>query len=166
MGTSDNLREAFAGESQANQTYMAFAKKAEADGFPQVAKLFRAAAQAERVHAQAHLAVTGRVKGTANNIETAMSGEAHEFMSMYPGFLSQAEAEGNKDAATSFSNALQVEKIHHGLYSQALDAVKAGKDLPASLMFVCSVCGNTVAGKPPDKCPICTSPKSKFSEVT
>ena len=165
MATTDNLKEAFAGESQANRKYLAFSKKAEADGFPQVAKLFRAAAEAETVHAHAHLRVLGGVKETAANLETAIEGEGFEFQEMYPKFLSEAEAEDNKSAVMSFKLALAVEEIHHGLYQEALDAVKGGGDLPETAIFVCPVCGNTVKGEPPDKCPICGVDKSKFFEV-
>jgi rubrerythrin len=165
MGTTENLRAAFAGESQANRTYLAFAKKADADGLPQVARLFRAAAEAETVHAHAHLDVLGGVRSTSENLQAAIAGEAHEFKSMYPGFLAEAEKEGNKGAVTSFKNAFAVEEMHHRLYSEALKAASAGKDLPAAAVFVCPVCGNTVLGAPPDKCPICQTPGSKFSEI-
>jgi len=165
MGTTDNLREAFAGESQANQTYMAYARKADADGYPQIAKLFRAAAEAEKVHAQAHLRVLGQVKGTRDNLEAAARGESAEFTEMYPGFVGEAEREGNRAAVISFNNALAVEKIHHGLYTEALNSLGSGKDLPQSPVFVCGVCGNTVLGEAPEKCPICGAPRSKFFEV-
>lgn len=165
MATSENLKAAFAGESQANRKYLAFAVKAEAQGYAQVAKLFRAAAEAETIHAHAHLRVMGGVKDTADNLQAAIDGEGYEFRQMYPEFLKVAEKEGNKAAAMSFKGALEVEKIHHGLYSEALQSVKAGKDLPKQAIFVCSVCGNTVYGEAPDKCPICNVPKSKFFEV-
>ena len=165
MGTTDNLQNAFAGESQANQTYLASAKKAEADGYPQVAKLFRAAAAAENIHAQAHLRVLGRVKGTGENLEAAVGGEAAEFTDMYPGFVEEAQQEGNQPALISFQNAMAVEKIHHGLYSEALASVQGGKDLPQAPIFVCGVCGNTVPGEPPEKCPICGAPRKRFSEI-
>jgi rubrerythrin len=165
MATSDNLQEAFAGESQANRRYLAFAKKADEEGLTQVAKLFRAAAEAETVHAHAHLRVLKGVKDTKQNLKVAIEGEGEEFKSMYPKFLKEAEAEGDKPATFSFKYALAVEKIHHGLYSDALKAVESGKDLPEGKVFVCSVCGNTVYGEPPDVCPICNNPKSKFFEV-
>ena len=160
MATMDNLQEAFAGESQANRKYLAFAKKAEEDGLPQVAKLFRAAAEAETVHAHAHLRVMGGIKSTA-----AITGEGFEFQEMYPKFLAQAQEEGIKPAEFSFKNALPVEEIHHGLYSKALEAVKGGSDLPATAIYVCPVCGNTVEGSAPDSCPICNVPGSKFIEI-
>ena len=165
MGTSEHLQAAFAGESQANRTHLAFAKKAEQDGFPTVAKLFRAAADAETVHAHAHLRVMGGVKTTAENLDASIGGEGHEFREMYPGFLKEAEKEGNAAAVVSFRNALAVEGIHYGLYSNALKAVKGGTDLPASSIFVCQVCGNTVLGGAPEKCPVCSAPKAKFIEV-
>ncbi|MGA1824560.1 MAG: rubrerythrin family protein [bacterium] len=165
MATIDNLKEAFAGESQANRKYLAFSKKAEQDGYPQVAKLFRAAAEAETVHAHAHLRVMGGIKDTAANLQSAIEGEGFEFEQMYPQYLEEAEKEGNQPAAISIKNALAVEKIHHGLYTEALQAVKAGKDLSETKIFVCSICGNTVKGEPPDKCPVCTAPKKMFFEV-
>ena len=165
MATSDNLQSAFAGESQANQTYKASAKKADGEGHAQIGKLFRAAAAAEEVHAQAHLRVTGRVKRTQDNLHAAIDGEAEEFKQMYPGFVAEAEKEGNQAAVRSFKNAMAVEEIHHGLYGEALAALEAGKDLEAAPIFVCEVCGNTVLGEAPERCPICGAPKSKFTEI-
>ena len=165
MGTSENLQDAFAGESQANRKYLAFAKKAEQDGFAQVAKLFRAAADAETVHAHAHLRVMGGIKDTTDNLQEAIDGEGHEFKSMYPEFLATAQAEGNKPAEISFKNALAVEEVHYGLYSQAMEAVKAGKDLDAATIHVCPICGNTVVGGIPDRCDVCGVPGSKFFEI-
>ena len=166
MATSENLSEAFAGESQANRKYFAFAKKAQDEGLPQIAKLFRAAADAETVHAHAHLRVMGGIKSTQENLQEAVEGEGHEFRTMYPPFLAEAEKEGNKPAVFSFKNALAVEEIHHGLYGDALNAVKSGTDLPETKIFVCQVCGNTVNGQAPDKCPICNAPKEKFTEIS
>jgi len=165
MATAENLQAAFAGESQANRRYLAFARKAEAEGFPQIAKLFRAAAEAETVHALSHFRTMGGVKGTAENLQAAIEGEGYEFKEMYPKFLAEAEGEGNKRAALMFRYALEVEKIHHGLYSEALNAFGAGKDLAQASIFVCSVCGCTVAGAAPDECPVCGARKEKFGEV-
>lgn len=166
MATRDNLQEAFAGESQANRTYLAFAKKADEDGYPQVAKLFRAAAEAETVHAHAHLRVMGGIKSTTENLQAAVEGEGHEFRHMYPGFLAEAQAEGLKPAEFSFKNALAVEEVHHGLYSKAFAAVQAGSDLPATPIYVCPVCGNTVEGTAPDKCAVCGVPGKRFAEIS
>ena len=165
MATVDNLKAAFAGESQANRTYLAFAKKAEADGKPQIAKLFRAAAEAETVHAHAHLRVMNGIGSTADNLQAAIEGEGHEFKSMYPGFVAAAKQEGNQGAIKSFEFAMAVEKIHYDLYSQAAEAIKIGKDLTLAKIFVCPVCGNTVLDEVPEKCPICGVPGSKFSEI-
>ena len=165
MATIDDLKAAFAGESQANRKYLAFAKKADSDGFPGIAKLFRAAAEAETVHAHAHLRVMGGISDTLKNLDEAIAGEGHEFQSMYPGFIAEAEKEGNKAAVVTFKNALAVEEIHHGLYAEASNSLKSGKDLPVQPIFVCAVCGNTVPGAAPDKCPVCGAPKSKFFEV-
>ena len=166
MTTQDNLQAAFAGESQANRTYLAFAKKAEADGCPQIAKLFRAAAAAETVHAHAHLRVLGGVKDTKDNLQAAIDGEGYEFKEMYPAFIKEAEAEGNKAALVSFRNANTVEETHYNLYSEALETLVGGGDLPAAPIHVCDICGNTVVGDAPDKCPVCGAPKTRFAEVS
>jgi rubrerythrin len=165
LSTLDNLKEAFAGESQANRKYLAFAKKAEADGFPQVAKLFRAAAEAETVHAHSHLRVLGWVQGTLENLKAAVAGEAHEFKSMYPDFVKAAEAEENAGAARTFKLAMAVEKTHHDLYNKALSAVEEDKDLPAAPIYVCPVCGHTEVGGAPDPCPVCGASRKKFVEI-
>ncbi len=165
MATTDNLQDAFAGESQANRKYLAFAKKADEDGLAQVGKLFRATAAAETIHAHAHLRVLGGVKTTTENLKAAMEGEGFEFQEMYPKFLAEAQAEGAKPAEASFKNALAVEEIHHGLYSEALSAAEGGNDLPASKIYVCPVCGNTVVGEAPESCPICGVAGSKFAEI-
>lgn len=166
MGTMENLAAAFAGESQANRKYLAFAAKADKDGFPQVAKLFRAAAEAETVHAHAHLKAMGGINSTRENLEAAIAGEAHEFQSMYPDFLAEAEKEGNKKAVATFKFAMPVEETHHGLYSKALEAVKSGSDLPGAKIHICPVCGHTVDDGVPDKCPVCNVPGSKFTEIS
>lgn len=166
MATIDNLKDAFAGESQANRKYLAFAKKAEADGFAQVAKLFRAAAEAETVHAHAHLRAMGAIKDTVANLQSAIEGEGFEFQKMYPPYLKQAQTEGSKPAETSFRYALAVEEIHYNLYREALKAVTGGKDLPARRIYVCPVCGNTEYDQAPDKCPICGVPAAKFVEIS
>ena len=153
MSTTDNLQAAFAGESQANRKYLAFAAKAEAEGHPQIAKLFRAAAAAETVHAHAHLRVMGGVKDTKQNLQAAIEGEGYEFKEMYPGFIKEAEAEGNKAAVISFRNANAVEKTHYDLYSKALESLEAGKDLPPASIYVCDVCGHTHVGQCPRQVP-------------
>jgi len=165
MATLDNLKAAFAGESQANRKYLAFAKKAEAEGKPQVAKLFRAAAEAETVHAHAHLRAMNGVGSTTANVQAAIEGEGYEFTKMYPEFVAEAKKEGNQTALKSFEFAMAVEKIHHDLYGKAAEALKAGKDLASVKIFVCPVCGNTVLNVAPDKCPICGAAGDKFAEV-
>ncbi|MDD9303040.1 MAG: rubrerythrin family protein [Desulfobacter sp.] len=166
MGTMENLAAAFAGESQANRKYLAFAAKAEKEGFAQVGKLFRAAAEAETIHAHAHLWAMGGINSTLENLEAAVEGEAHEFKEMYPKFLATAQEEGNKKAVVSFKNAMPVEETHHGLYLKALDAVKAGKDLDESGIHICPVCGHTVDAGVPDTCPVCNVPGKKFIEIS
>jgi rubrerythrin len=165
MATVDNLKAAFAGESQANRKYLAFAKKADADGKPQIAKLFRAAAEAETVHAHAHLRVLNGVGSTVENVQAAIEGEGYEFTKMYPEFVATAKQENNAGALKSFEYALVVEKVHHTLYSQAADALTAGKDLATAKIYVCPVCGNTVLNAAPDKCPVCSAAGSKFTEI-
>lgn len=162
MATKDNLADAFAGESQANRKYLAFADKAEADGFPQIAKLFRASAAAETVHAHAHLRAMGGIKSTTENLEVAIDGEGFEFQEMYPPYLKEAQAAGDKAAEISFRNAMVVEEVHHDLYSEALTAVKGGADLPARKIYVCEICGNTVYDEAPERCPVCGVPHDKF----
>lgn len=163
--TDENLMAAFAGESQANRKYLAFSKKAEKDGFPQIARVFRAAAAAETVHAHAHLRVSGGIKSTLDNVKEALGGEHYEFTSMYPEFIEVAKAERKKVAERSFDLARQVEIVHHEIYTKALKAVEKGKDLPESPMFVCDVCGYTCEGEIPDVCPVCGASHEKFSEV-
>jgi len=160
--TEKNLLEAFAGESQANRKYLAFAKKADAEGYKQIAKLFRAAADAETVHALNHLRELGEIKSTRENLETAISGETHEFESMYPPMIQDAEDEGRKGAVNSIRYANEVEKIHASLYKKAVAMIGKNEEVD---YYVCQVCGNTVEGEPPDKCPICKSPKKMFKKV-
>jgi rubrerythrin len=160
--TDENLKAAFAGESQANRLYLAFAQKAEEEGFTQAAKLFKAAAEAETIHALNHVRITGQVKSTIDNLSTAVSGETFEFKKMYPEYLNIAKQEGNKQASWSFDVASKVEQIHANLYQKAIDAMKNKKEMETVDYYVCGVCGNTVEGSPPEKCPICGSPKEKF----
>ena len=163
--TQENLQSAFAGESQANRRYLFFAEKAEKEGHPQIARLFRAAAEAETVHARNHLKVMDGIGSTKDNLQEAVSGEGYEFREMYPGFIEQAKAENNERAEISFTHANAVEKIHYNLYQKALEAVKGGKGLKDEPYFVCQVCGNTVAGEAPEKCPVCGAPRSMFKRV-
>jgi rubrerythrin len=160
--TENNLKEAFAGESQANRKYLAFAKKAEDEGFKQIARLFRAAAEAETVHAHNHLRELGGIKSTKENLEEAINGESYEFQKMYPRMIKDAGAEGIKGALRSFNFANEVEKIHAELYRKALENI--GKN-PEVDYYVCQVCGNTVEGEPPDECPICKAKKKMFKKI-
>ena len=163
--TLENLQAAFAGESQANRKYLAFADKAEGDGFSQIAKLFRAAAAAETVHAHGHLKAMDGVGDTGANLREAVAGESHEFKDMYPGFIATAKEEGNKKALRMFEWANTVEEIHCGLYQDALATYEKGGDLPDEDIWVCSICGNTVGGDCPDKCSVCGVPASKFDKI-
>jgi len=164
--TDENLKSAFAGESQANRRYLAFAEKAEEEGFTQVAKLFKAAAEAETVHALNHLRITGQIQSTLENLDTAVSGETYEFIEMYPKYIDTAKQEGNKQASWSFDVANQVEQKHAKLFKKAIDTLKNKKPMEKVDYYVCGVCGNTVEGEAPNKCPICGSPKEKFFKPT
>ncbi len=160
--TKEHLQEAFAGESQANRKYLAFAKQADKEGYTQAAKLFRAAAAAETVHAHAHLRTMDGVANTEENLKEAVSGETHEFKSMYPRMIEDAKAEGNTKAERSFTYANEVEKIHAELYQKALDNLG---NLPQVDYYVCSVCGYTCEKEPPGKCPVCGAASKAFSKV-
>jgi rubrerythrin len=160
--SEQNLKDAFAGESQANRKYLAFAEKADKEGYSQAARLFRAAAAAETVHAHSHLRALKGVGSTADNLKEAIAGETYEFQSMYPPMIDGAKEEGHKAAERSFTYANAVEKVHAGLYQKALDNLE---DLEAVDYYVCSVCGHTVEGEPPDECPVCKVKKKAFFKV-
>lgn len=164
MGTKDNLSEAFAGESQANQKYRAFAKAAEREGFPNIAKLFRTTAEAERIHAEGHLAALDGIGKTAANLQHAISGETHEFQEMYPPMLAEAEKDGHP-AARMFRFTVAAEAVHAELYTRALQAAAQGKDLDTSNFYLCPVCGHIEFGEAPEKCPICGCVKSRYVQV-
>jgi rubrerythrin len=161
--TLENLKEAFAGESQANRKYLAFAQQADADGYPQVASLFRAAAAAETVHAHAHLRAMNGVGSTEENLRAAIEGETHEFESMYPDMISKAKEEGFRRAEQSFDYANQVEQIHANLYEKALQGLDEG--LEPVEYYVCPVCGNTFEGERTEPCPICQTIAKRFFKV-
>ncbi|MFO8009938.1 MAG: rubrerythrin family protein [Dehalococcoidia bacterium] len=163
--TDQNAGAAFAGESQANRRYLFFAEQADKEGYKQVARLFRAAADAETVHAKNHLKVLEGIKSTRENLRQAVSGENHEFTEMYPGFIKQAEADGNDKARESFDMANQVEEIHHGLFSTFLDKVERNEAVEENRIYVCQYCGNTVEGEAPEKCPVCGMPQRIFKEI-
>ena len=163
--TKENLQDAFAGESQANRRYLFFAEKADETGNKQIARLFRAAAEAETVHARNHLRVLGDIKSDKENLGAAIGGESYEFTEMYPGFIELAKAENNKEAEWSFNVANQVEQIHHQLFQKALSGLGSGRSQEEAPYFVCQVCGNTVESEAPEKCPICGAPKNKFKQI-
>ncbi|MGK2907791.1 MAG: rubrerythrin family protein [Desulfuromonadales bacterium] len=160
--TATNLQEAFAGESQANRKYLAFADKAEAEGYKQVARLFRAAAAAETVHAHAHLRALGGIKSTTENLQEAIAGETHEFTSMYPQMIKEASSEGFDVALRSFSFANTVEKVHAELYQKAFDNLGSNQAVD---YYVCKVCGNTLEGEPHGPCPVCHAGPVAFFKV-
>jgi len=160
--TTKNLMEAFAGESQANRKYLAYAKKADEEGYRQVARLFRAAAAAETVHAHSHLQAANQVKGTAENLKDAIAGETHEFESMYPKMIAEAREEGEKRAELSFKFANEVEQIHAGLYKSALDNLGDADEFE---YYVCPMCGYTAEKHAPDACPICNTCAEVFIRI-
>jgi len=162
--TKENLKEAFAGESQANQKYRAFAKKAERDGFPNIAKLFNTAAEAERIHAEGHFGALDGIGSTVENIKAAIDGETYEYTTMYPPMLEQAEAENHK-AKRMFKYAVEAEDVHAQLYKLALAAAEQGKDLDVADFYLCPVCGHIEFGKPEENCPICGTLASKYVKV-
>ncbi|MBM3118556.1 MAG: rubrerythrin family protein [Chloroflexi bacterium] len=163
--TSDNLQAAFAGESQASRKYLYFAEKADEEGHRQIARLFRAASEAETVHARNHLKVMQGIKSTKDNLLAAIGGENYEFTKMYPDFMKQADAEGNKKAKDSFELANKVEQIHHRLYQEALSMLERSQTIAEKPIYVCQVCGNTVGDEAPEKCPICGAPKKMFKRI-
>ena len=162
--TQENLAVAFAGESQANRKYLAFAQAAEKEGFAQIARLFRAAADAETIHAHAHLRNMGGVGTTLENLKAAVAGETYEYTEMYPPMVDQAKAEGHR-ARTMLGFANEAEKVHARLFAEALAALQAGKDLSKMDVYLCPACGDVEFGEPPDKCPICGAPRSKYVKV-
>jgi len=162
--TLENLQTAFAGESQANRKYLAFAQQAAREGFRNVARLFKTAAEAETVHAMGHLRAMQAVGSTAENLRAAVAGETYETREMYPPMLEAARREGHQ-AGTMFSFALSAEAVHASLYAAALKAVEAGKDLETAEFYLCPVCGNIEIGKPPANCPICGEPGEKFQRI-
>jgi len=166
MATTENAKEALAGESQANRKYQAFSEKAAEEGFRNVAVLYKAASEAEAIHAKKLLKVLTAVESTAKNLEVSIAGETHEFTTMYPAFVKAAEAEKRSDAVLAFTHAMKAEEVHAGLYTKALAAVKAGTDLGREKVFLCPICGNIEMGKAPDKCPICGVFGKQFREIT
>jgi rubrerythrin len=160
--SEQNLKDAFAGESQANRKYLAFAEKADKEGYPQAARLFRAAAAAETVHAHAHLRALKGIGGTADNLKEAIAGETHEFKNMYPEMIDDAKAEDNKSALRSFEYANAVEEVHANLYQKTLDNLD---NQEVTDIYVCNVCGYTCEGEAPDECPVCKAKKKAFFKV-
>ncbi|NVO67212.1 rubrerythrin family protein [Methanofollis tationis] len=165
MATLENLKAAFAGESQANRKYLSFSQKADEEGFKNVARIYRAASRAEEIHARRELSVMGGVRSTAENLKESIEGETDEFTEMYPRFVEEAKKEGNSEAAITFTHAMKAEEVHAGLYKRALEAVSAGKDFDSAEVFLCPVCGNVEIGAAPERCPICGVPGTKFLRV-
>jgi rubrerythrin len=163
--TEENLKQAFAGESQANRKYLAYAKKAATEGYPQIAKLFRAAADAETIHAHGHFNALGGVRSTLENLKDAVAGETYEYTEMYPSMLELAQKEGHK-AKVMFGFALKAEEVHARLYRKALESLQAGSDLSSADVYLCTVCGNIEFGKPQAKCALCGAPADKFVAVS
>ena len=162
--TTENLATAFAGESQANRKYLAFARQADKEGYPQIARLFRAAAEAETIHALAHFANAGGVGTTLQNLEAAVAGETYEYTEMYPPMVEQARTEGHR-ARTMLDFANKAEAVHARLFTQALEALRDRADLAGMDVYLCPVCGDVEFGEPPEKCPICGAPAARYQKV-
>ena len=162
--TKENLSDAFAGESQANQKYRAFAKAAEKDGYKNIAKLFRTTAEAERIHAEGHLKAMDSIGSTIENLKAAIAGETYETSEMYPPMLKQAEEDDHK-AKRMFKWALDVEAVHAQLYKLALDAAERGEDLTETEFYLCPVCGHIEFGKPSEECPVCGAKADKYIQI-
>ena len=165
MSTQENLKSAFAGEAQASRKYLYFAERADKEGRPQIARLFRAAAEAETVHARNHLEAMQGIGATEDNLKAAIRGEHYEFTEMYPPYVAGARSEGNRRAEMTLSHAMEVEKTHHKLYREALASLERAERLQEGPYYVCPVCGETVFGNAPDACPICRTPGSKWKKV-
>jgi rubrerythrin len=163
--TKQNLKEAFAGESQAYQKYKAFAKQAAKEGFPNISKLFETTAEAEKIHAESHLKAMGQIGSTSDNLMYAIEGETYEFKDMYPKMFEDAQKEGSKSAVKSFEYALKAEAVHAKIYQMALQALTEGKDLPTDEIYLCPVCGDIEIGKPERDCPICGLAKEKYIKL-
>jgi len=160
--TEDNLKTAFAGESQAHMRYLIFAKRAEAEGFLNIARLFKAISHAEKVHATNHFNALGLVRGSSDSLQMAIDGETYEVNEMYPAFNAVAQLQDEKGAMQTINYALQAEKIHANMYQKAKQAADSRKDIQLGSMFICGVCGHTVEGEAPERCPICGASKEKF----
>jgi rubrerythrin len=163
--TQDNLKTAFAGESQANRKYLAFSKKAADEGKKGIAKLFRAAAEGETIHALNHFRNLGEIKSTAENLKAAVTGETYEVDQMYPGFVADAQAEGEKGAELSLHGALKVEKVHQKMFSEAIEKNETGEDIAEVEYYICPVCGYPEAVKAPEACPVCGTSGDKFYKI-
>jgi len=160
--TEENIKSAFAGESQAHMKYLLFAQRAEKEGYPNLSRLFKAIAFAEQVHANNHLKVLNGINSSAQNLQVAIDGESFEVEEMYPAYHEVAKLQGEKGAQRSTDWALQAEKIHAAMYEKAKQAVEGGKDVEVKEVFICEVCGYTVEDGAPDRCPVCGAPKNKF----
>jgi rubrerythrin len=166
MATGENVKDAYSGESQANRKYLAFSDKAAEEGFKNIATLFKAASEAEAIHAKKLLRVLGAVGTTQNNLKESIAGETHEFTEMYPGFIKVAEGEKKSDAVLAFTHAMKAEQVHANLYEKALALLQGGNDMGREKVFLCPVCGNIELGKAPEKCPICGVFGKQFREIT
>ena len=160
--TIKNLREAFAGESQANRRYLACARKAKEEGYENVSRHFRVIAEAETIHAMNHLKALGEIKSTLENVQASYQGEADELTGMYPMFIDQAKRDANNEALNSFFWAAEAERTHMDLFEKALEALRKGKDLELGPLYICEICGYTVEGDCPSQCPTCGEGKEKF----
>lgn len=160
--TSENLKAAFAGESQAHMRYLIFSEKAEREGYPNIARLFKAISFAEQVHATNHYRELGGINASPQNLRIAIDGETWEVEEMYPAYLAVAQLQQEKGAQRSMGYALEAEKIHAAIYTEAQKATEMGQDLKIGPVYICSVCGHTVEGEAPERCPVCNAKREKY----
>ncbi|MCX6693793.1 MAG: rubrerythrin family protein [Methanomicrobiales archaeon] len=165
MATTENTKAAYSGESEANRKYAAFAEKADEEGYKTVARIFRAASEAEAIHAKRLLKVMGAIGTTKTNLNASVAGETHEYTEMYPAFVKEAADEKQSDAGIAFTYAMKAEEVHANLYRDALAVIEKGVDVAAKKVLLCPVCGNIFLGDPPDRCPICNVAKKIFKEI-
>lgn len=165
MATMENAMEAFAGESQANRKYATFAEQADSEGFKNIGRLFRAASEAEAIHAKKLLKAMGMIHPTKENLASSVTGETHEFTEMYPAFVKEADAEKKSDISLVFTYAMKAEEVHANLYKEALNNLARGQDMSNRTVYLCPVCGNVFLGTAPDKCPICMANKKVFKTI-
>ncbi len=162
--TDKSLEEAYEGESKAHMRYLHFSEVAEEEGKDNIARLFRAIAFAEKIHARNHAEELGKIGGTVKNLEKGINGENFEVNSMYPAYHAIAELEEEYGAQTSINYALEAEKIHEEMYEDAKEAAEEDEDMELDEVYICPKCGYTHEGEPPENCPVCGLSSDKFEK--